>query len=164
MHVVPARQVATLLTERGVSVANLNACGSARASNSPYGNLAYLFARQVLTITIAMSYNLLGTGARIFHYAFFDIYPRERNILNSMRQGRQALAENKLRKGDSGVDIELDGFFVLGIYLTLPMQNDQTENSASRHRRILSSVEDALIMTATSPFMAYAKSERSYPR
>lgn len=150
-----------LLIERGVSIANLDASGSARASNSSDVNLACLFARQGLTITIAMSYNVLDPAAAVFHCPFFDIYLRERNPFNAMRRGRQALGENKLRKGDFGVDIELDDF-VPCIYLTLPMENNQTEKSASRHRWMLSPVKDALITTAISPFMACAKEATPY--
>ena len=158
MDIVPARKVAGLLAERGVSIANLNACGSARASSIPDGNLAYLFARQGISLTIAMSFDLLDTAARIFEMKFFEIYLHERDIYKAMQKGRQALTENKLRKAAFSTDIELDDYFVPCIYRSLP-ENPEENKPLRGHGKVLSSIKEALITAAVSPFSAYYKAK-----
>ena len=71
---VSALEVASCLRKAGVSVANLNACSSAATRAGPESNLALCFTRSGISMTIAMSYDILDAASSVFEQEFYRFW------------------------------------------------------------------------------------------
>lgn len=143
-HSVSALEVASCLRKAGVSVANLNACSSAATGAGSDSNLALCFTRSGISMTIAMSYDILDAASSVFEQEFYKfwlldgvkdpdkkskfsrfgksqpILPNKvtlnESVCRAVQKARKAMRERDNRVGAGGWEVNLKDHIVPVIY------------------------------------------------
>ncbi|KAL4971326.1 hypothetical protein BDW66DRAFT_155767 [Aspergillus desertorum] len=172
---IPAIQIARMMVVRGVDIVNLNACSSARPSPGNEGNLAFLFARCGVPITIGMAFDILDSAAEMFERVLFEEYLRHWNMYEAVRRGRQALALHRQREGAFKSDLNLVDFFLPCSYTSLQdsapgktSENQGTAASPPSHSWV-ARLSRGMARAISSAFGAYyrtkiARNKRTQPK
>jgi hypothetical protein len=101
-------------------------------SEVPDGNLAYLFARKGVPVTVAMSFDILEDAAEIFESVFYADYLSNWNASAAAKRGRQALAQQRKRKAAFKTTVELDDYFVPVVYSAINGTRESSDKNKQR--------------------------------
>ena len=113
----PASVVAELLAANGVPSAVINACESASASKGVDANLARIFAQKRISNILAMSYRFSSSAATIFLTSFYtSLFIETLPFSEAAGRARATLREQRERKSRSGLQCEIQDWFVPAMY------------------------------------------------
>jgi hypothetical protein len=159
---IPSPLIASALVDAGVSVVNLNACSTATATaRNLDANLAVIFAKASVPITIAMSYDVLDVASCRFEEEFYRSLLADKNepikksffhrlkpkstpnqpviqeslvdsVCRAASEGRVALRKVDERAGKGGWQVQLRDDIVPIIYLSKSPTNNFASNSPEK--------------------------------
>ncbi|KAN0083436.1 hypothetical protein V8E54_002524 [Elaphomyces granulatus] len=113
---IEASRVAALLSQSGVNTVVLNACETAKVTDSARSNLAQVFTTHGISNVVAMAFSLMASSAKIFMGAFYEKFLLGEDIQHAVFAGRKELREIQSRPGRYGVDVSMDDSCVPVLY------------------------------------------------
>lgn len=117
-HMVPAEDLALLLSSHGVHTVILNACQSAVEGEGPAANLAKALIQHGIQTAIAMAYKVLDVTANLFVCSLYDQLLRfNQSPLLAVQAARQCLMNKRTKKTSYLTEVPLDDYLVPSMYI-----------------------------------------------
>ncbi|KAK1245182.1 hypothetical protein MKX08_004811 [Trichoderma sp. CBMAI-0020] len=117
-HMVPAEDLASLLSSHGIHTVILNACQSAVEGEGPAANLAKALIQHGIQTAIAMAYKVLDVTANLFVCSLYDQLLRfNQSPLLAVQAARQCLMSKRTKKTSYLTEVPLDDYLVPSVYI-----------------------------------------------